>query len=108
MNRADRSAATVRSAYRIVRSMAGSSANVNDFLLGRDNGEGQGVSEGQLQVYLDEFVFRHNLRRQPMAASLTLLGLGAGRAPTPYDRIRGAADLTGAGPQHIGSPETTG
>ena len=41
MNRADRSAAIVRSAYRIVRSMAGSSANVNDFLLGRDNGEGQ-------------------------------------------------------------------
>ena len=40
MNRADRSAATVRSAYRIFRSMDGSSANVNDFLLGRDNGEG--------------------------------------------------------------------
>ena len=41
MNRADRSAATVRSAYRIVRRMAGSGANVNNFLLGRDNGEGQ-------------------------------------------------------------------
>jgi hypothetical protein len=32
-----------------------------------------GVSKPQLQVYLDEFVFRHN-RRQPMAAFQTLLG----------------------------------
>jgi hypothetical protein len=27
-----------------------------------------GVSRTQLQVYLDEFVFRHNRRNQPMAA----------------------------------------
>jgi transposase-like protein len=54
-----------------------------------------GVSKGQLQVYLDEFVFRHNRRRQPMAAFQTLLGLGSGRAPTPYRRIRGASDLSG-------------
>ena len=27
-----------------------------------------GVSKGQLQVYLDEFVFRHNRRRNPQAA----------------------------------------
>jgi hypothetical protein len=52
-----------------------------------------GVSKAQLQVYLDEFVFRHNRRRQPMAAFQTLLGLGTGRAPTPYQRIRGARDL---------------
>lgn len=52
-----------------------------------------GVSKGQLQVYLDEFVFRHNRRRQPMAAFQTLLGLGSGRAPTPYRKIRGASDL---------------
>jgi transposase-like protein len=52
-----------------------------------------GVSKAQLQVYLDEFVFRHNRRRQPMAAFQTLLGLGSGRAPTPYRRIRGARDL---------------
>lgn len=54
-----------------------------------------GVSKGQLQVYLDEFVFRHNRRRQPMAAFQTLLGLGSGRAPTPYRHIRGASDLSG-------------
>jgi len=52
-----------------------------------------GVSKAQLQVYLDEFVFRHNRRRQPMAAFQTLLGLGSGRAPTPYRQIRGARDL---------------
>lgn len=52
-----------------------------------------GVSKGQLQVYLDEFVFRHNRRRTPAAAFQTLLGLGSGRAPTPYRQIRGARDL---------------
>lgn len=52
-----------------------------------------GVSKAQLQVYLDEFVFRHNRRRQPMAAFQTVLGLGTERAPTPYRRIRGARDL---------------
>ena len=52
-----------------------------------------GVSRDQLQVYLDEFVFRHNRRRQPMAEFQTLLGLATGRKPTPYKRIRGAQDL---------------
>jgi hypothetical protein len=42
------------------------------------------VSRDQLQVYLDEFVFRHNRRRLPMAAFQTLLGLAAGRKPTTY------------------------
>ena len=52
-----------------------------------------GVSRAQLQVYLDEFVFRHNRRKTPMAAFQTLLGLGAQHAPTPYTRITGARDL---------------
>lgn len=56
-----------------------------------------GVSKPQLQVYLDEFVFRHNRRRTPAAAFQTLLGLGTGRAPTPYRRIRGAQDLAASG-----------
>ena len=55
-----------------------------------------GVSKAQRQVYLDEFVFRHNRRRQPMAAFQTRLGLGTGRAPTPYQRIRGAQDVLAA------------
>jgi transposase-like protein len=63
--------------------------NLQQWLIGTYHG----VSRGQLQVYLDEFVFRHNRRRQPMAAFQTLLGLGTGRAPTPYNLIRGAMDL---------------
>ncbi len=47
-----------------------------------------GVSRGQLQVYLDEFVFRHNRRNQPMAAFQTLLGLGTQQRSTTYRRIR--------------------
>jgi Transposase zinc-ribbon domain len=38
-------------------------------------------------------VFRHNRRRQPMAAFQTLLGLGTGRTPIPYELIRGAKDI---------------
>jgi hypothetical protein len=47
----------------------------------------------QLQVYLDEFVFRHNRRVQPAAAFQTLLGLGTARQSTEYERIRGAVNL---------------
>lgn len=65
--------------------------NLQQWLIGTCHG----VSKAQLQVYLDEFVCRHNRRRQPMAAFQTLLGLGTGRAPTPYRRIRGARDVTG-------------
>jgi hypothetical protein len=72
--------------------------NLQQWLIGTYHG----VSKAQLQVYLDEFVFRHNRRRQPMAAFQTVLGLGTGRGPTPYRRIRGARDLVGGGPQHIG------
>ena len=52
-----------------------------------------GVSKAQLQVYLDEFVFRHNRRKTPAAAFQTLLGLGTGRKSTEYEQIRGARDL---------------
>ena len=63
--------------------------NLQQWLIGTYHG----VSRAQLQVYLDEFVFRHNRRKQPMAAFQTLLGFGAGRMPTPYRCIRGAQDL---------------
>ena len=63
--------------------------NLQQWLVGTHHG----VSRPQLQVYLDEFVFRHNRRKQPMAAFQTLLGLGTGLAPTPYRRISGAGDL---------------
>ena len=58
--------------------------NLQNWLVGTHHG----VSRAQLQVYLDEFVFRHNRRRKPMAAFQTLLGLGAGRGPVTYRQIR--------------------
>lgn len=63
--------------------------NLKQWLIGTYHG----VSRAQLQVYLDEFVFRHNRRKTPMAAFQTLLGLGTQHAPTPYARIGGAKDL---------------
>ena len=63
--------------------------NLQQWLIGTYHG----VSTAQLPVYLDEFVFRHHRRRQPRAALQTLLGLGAGRAPTPYRKICGALDV---------------
>ncbi len=50
-------------------------------------GTHRGVSPEHLHVYLDEFVFRHNRRRTPMAAFQTLLGLGALHTPTTYAAI---------------------
>lgn len=63
--------------------------NLQQWLVGTYHG----VSKAQLQVYLDEFAFRHNRRRQPMAAFQTLLGLGSAHTPTTYRQIRGARDL---------------
>ena len=66
-------------------------------------GTHRGVSEQHLQVYLDEFTFRFNRRRTPMAAFQRVLGLGAQLEPTTYEKIlaegpgaaRRAAELTG-------------
>ena len=40
-----------------------------------------------LTLYLDEFTFRFNRRRTPMAAFQTLLGLATLHGPTTYDRL---------------------
>jgi transposase-like protein len=63
--------------------------NLKQWLLGTHHG----VSRHHLQVYLDEFVFRHNRRKQPMASFQTLLGLGSAYEPTGYATIIGAKDL---------------
>jgi transposase-like protein len=63
--------------------------NLQQWLIGTYHG----VSRAQLQVYLDEFVFRHNRRNQPMAAFQTLLGLATRQRSTAYGCIRGALDL---------------
>ncbi|GAC1507225.1 MAG: hypothetical protein NVS1B11_08180 [Terriglobales bacterium] len=63
--------------------------NLQQWLIGTYHG----VSTAQLQVYLNEFVFRRNRRKTPAAAFQTLLGLGTSRRSTEYEQIRGARDL---------------
>jgi transposase-like protein len=65
-------------------------------------GTHRGVSGEHLQVYLDEYTFRFNRRRTPMAAFQTLLGLQSQQQPSTYKEItatgrasRQPAELTG-------------
>jgi transposase-like protein len=51
------------------------------------HGTHRGVSDEHLPVYLDEYVFRHNRRRTPMASFQTLLGLGLSHDPITYRQI---------------------
>jgi hypothetical protein len=51
------------------------------------HGTHRGVGDPHLQVYLDEYVFRHNRRRTPMAGFQTLLGLSSLHQPSTYDQI---------------------
>lgn len=51
------------------------------------HGTHRGVSDAHLQVYLDEYVFRHNRRRSPMASFQTLLGLSTQHEPITYRDI---------------------
>jgi transposase-like protein len=60
------------------------SGNLKQWLLGTHHG----VGRDQLQAYLDEFVFRHNRRKQPTAAFQTLRGLGTGHKSTTYEEMR--------------------
>lgn len=50
-------------------------------------GTHRGVSGEHLHVYLDEYAFRFNRRRTPMAAFQTLLGLQSQQPPTTYRQI---------------------
>jgi transposase-like protein len=52
-------------------------------------GTHHGVGHTHLQAYLDEFTFRFNRRRVPMAAFQTLLGLGSQQQPTTYKQLYG-------------------
>jgi transposase-like protein len=53
-------------------------------------GTHHGVGHDHLQSYLDEFTFRFNRRRTPMAAFQTLLGLATLHGPTTYNRLYGS------------------
>ena len=51
-------------------------------------GTHHGVGHDHLQAYLDEFAFRFNRRRTPMAAFQTLLGLASGaHGPMTYEML---------------------
>ncbi len=65
-------------------------SNLKTWLQGTD----RGVSPRHLQVYLDEFVFRHNRRRTPLAAFQTLLGLGALHQPRSYAQSTRRCEIT--------------
>ena len=52
-------------------------------------GTHHGVGHSHLQAYLDEFAYRFNRRRTPMAAFQTLLGLGTQHPPTTYKELYG-------------------
>ena len=54
------------------------------------NGTHHGVSSDHLPHYVDEFVFRFNRRRTPMAAFQSLLGLTTQHAPTTHKMLYGA------------------
>jgi transposase-like protein len=52
------------------------------------NGTHHGVDPKYLHVYLDEFVFRFNRRRTPMAAFQTLLGIATCKSPQTLADMR--------------------
>lgn len=53
------------------------------------NGTHHGVEPKYLPGYLDEFVFRFNRRRTPMAAFQTLLGIASSKSPSTLSQIVG-------------------
>ena len=65
-------------------------ANLKTWLLGTHHG----VGAKHLPHYVNEFVFRFNRRRTPMAAFQSLLGLTTQHAPTTYQMLY-AAEPTG-------------
>ena len=53
-------------------------------------GTHHGVSEKHMQAYVNEFVFRHNRRRTPMAAFQTILGLATRTEGHTYEQLYAA------------------
>ena len=53
-------------------------------------GTHHGADNKHLQAYLDEFTFRFNRRRTPMAAFQSLLGLAGVHEPTTYQMLYGS------------------
>jgi ISXO2-like transposase domain len=57
-------------------------------------GTHHGIGQAHVQHYVDEYVFRFNRRRTPMAAFQSLLGLTAVHGPTTYKMLY-AGETTG-------------
>ena len=58
-------------------------------------GTHHGVSSKHMQAYVNEFVFRHNRRSNPMAAFQTILGLAAHAEGPTYDGLYAVGDEGG-------------
>lgn len=67
-------------------------SNLKTWLLGTHHGA---VREQHLQAYLNEFTFRFNRRKTPMAAFQTVLGLTSQRLGPTYKGLYGVAQGTG-------------
>lgn len=63
-------------------------SNLKTWLAGTHHGR---VERQHLQAYLNEYVFRFNRRRTPMAAFQTLLGLADERLGPTYEGLYGVA-----------------
>ena len=71
-------------------------------------GTHHGVSRKHLQAYLNEFVFRHNRRRTPMAAFQTVLGLASHATAPTYRQLLAAGTKGGwVHPNLLGVSELT-
>ena len=66
-------------------------SNLKTWLIGTHHG----VSEQHLQAYLNEYAFRFNRRKTPMAAFQTVLGLTKERLGPTYSGLYGVAKGTG-------------
>ena len=67
-------------------------SNLKTWLLGTHHGS---VSKQHLQAYLNEYTFRFNRRKTPMAAFQTVLGLAKERVGPTYKGLYGVARETG-------------
>src|SRR3954467_30840 len=79
-----------RNASRLLPRVHRTFSNLKTWLKGTHHG----VSGRHLPHYVDEFVFRFNRRRTPMAAFQSLLGLSTRHAPTTHKMLC-AAEPTG-------------
>jgi transposase-like protein len=79
-----------RNASRLLPRVHRTFSNLKTWLRGTHHG----VSAKHLPHYVDEFVFRFNRRRTPMAAFQSLLGLSTQHAPTTHKMLY-AAEPTG-------------